>query len=251
MRNVPAVLKPPHHEYTGNLLWNSADAVGRESEISASLAKFRELGYWASPYPEGDGVTFKDESGDKRNEGIVSDARKCFSWLDISVDLTSLNQKAPTRSPMPSLGYEDPIKVQKSRMALAQLEDAIELFLAGKRLSSITLAAAADGVFAGLLKQKGMQSAAEETWEQIEQLREVTGIAFAGDRTKKDAFNEWNWHQNRLKHHDNRDEQLLEINVFNHAYYAIQRAVADAEKLGLEVGNYFQYQEWLAENVFS
>lgn len=251
MSHVPAVLKPPHREYTGNLLWNAVAVVGRESEISASLAKFRELGYWASAYPEGDGVTFTDESGDKRNEEIVSEARKCFDWLDISLDLTSLNQEAPKRSPMPSLGYEDPIRIQKSRIALAQLEDAIELFLAGKRLSSITLAAAADGVFAGILKQKGMKSAADESWDQIEQQREVTGIEFAGDRTKNDAFNEWNWYQNRLKHHDNRDEELLEINVFDHAYYAIRRAVADAEKLGLEVDNRFQYEEWLVENVFS
>lgn len=251
MTKVPAVLLPPHHEYTGNLLWNASDVVGRESEIGSSISQLRELGYWASAFPEGDGVTFTEESGKKRNDELVSDVRSCFDWLNISVDLTKLNQEAPKRSPLPSLGFEDPIKLGKTDVALTQLEDAIDLFLSGKRLSSITLAAAADGVFSGLLKQKGGKSSAEETWESIEQARERTGLNIAGDRTRKDAFNEWNWHQNRLKHHDDRDDEWLEINVFDHAYYAIKRALADSEKLGLEPNNRFLFEKWLFENIFT
>jgi hypothetical protein len=248
---VPAVLKPPHHEYTGNLLWNPSDVVGRKAEISTSLERFRLLGYWASAYPEGDGVTFTEESGKKRNAEIASDVRTSFQWLEVSVDLSSLDQKAPRRSPMPSLGFEASSKIQKSHAALVQLEDAIDLFLSGKRLSAITLAAAADGVFAGLLKQQGHKPAAEETWDQIEKLREITGIAFAGDRTKKDAFNEWNWHHNRLKHHDKHDEEMLDINVFDHAHYAIKRALADAEKLGLAARNHIEYENWMIEHVLT
>jgi len=251
MTRVAAVLLPPHHEYTGNLLWNSSDVIGRESAISVSINRLRELGYWASAFPKGDGVTFTEDSGKKRNDEIVSDVRACFEWLAITVDLTKLNQEAPKRSPMPSLGYEDPIKISKAEVALMQLEDAIDLFLSGKRLSSITLAAAADGVFSGLLKQKGEKSAAEETWESIEQARDNTGLEIAGDRTKKDAFNEWNWHQNRLKHHDKRDDELIEINIFDHAYYAIQRALADAKKLGFEPQNLFPFEKWMIENVFT
>lgn len=162
-----------------------------------------------------------------------------------------MHQKAPKRFPIATLGYEDPIKIGKAEAALMQLEDAIDLFLSGKRLSSITLAAAADGIFAGLLKQKGEKSSAEETWDSIEQDRESTGLNIAGDRTRKDAFNEWNLHQNRLKHHDQRDDEWLEINVFDHAYYAIKRALADSEKLGLVPRNHFPFEKWLFENIFT
>jgi len=55
-----------------------------------------------------------------------------------------MDQAAPKRSPMPSLGHEDSITISKVDVALTQLEDAIYLFIIGKRLSSITLAAAAD-----------------------------------------------------------------------------------------------------------
>lgn len=251
MSTVSAVLLPPHHEYTGNLLWNASDVIGRESDIGTSLNRLSELGYWASAFPEGDGVTFTEDSGKKPNKEIVSDVRACFDWLNISVDLTQLDQEAPKRSPMPSLGYEYPIMIGKAEVALTQLEDSIELFLIGKRLSSITLAAAADGIFSGLLKQKGEKSAAEDTWDSIEQTRECTGLDIAGDRTRKDAFNEWNWHQNRLKHHDIRDEDQLEINIFDHAYYAINRALADSEKLGLEPKNRFVFEQWVLERVFT
>lgn len=251
MSAVSAVLLPPHHEYTGNLLWNASDVIGRESDVGKSINQLRELGYWASVFPEGDGVTFTEDSGKKRNDELVSDFRSCFKWLHISVDLTKINQEAPKRSPMPSLGYEDPGIISKSGVALTQLEDSIDLFLNGRRLSSITLAAAADGIFSGLLKQKGGRSAAEETWESIEQERKSTGLDVAGDRTRKDAFNEWNWYQNRLKHHDQRDEEQLEVNIFDHAYYAIKRALADAEKLGLEPRNRSEFEKWMIENVFT
>jgi hypothetical protein len=248
---VPAVLFPPHHEYKGNLLWNASDGIGRESEISTSLNQLRELGYWASAFPEGDGVTFTEDSGKKRNDELVLDVRACFGWLNISVDLTKLDQEVPKRSPMPSLGYEDPIIIGKAEVALTQLEDSIDLFLAGKHLSSITLAAAADGIFSGLVKQNGEDSVAEEIWESIERARKSTGLDIAGDRARKDAFSGWNWHQNRLKHHDKRDEERLEINIFDHAYYAIKRALADSDKLGLMPKNRIAFEKWVFEHVFT
>ncbi|WFF42121.1 hypothetical protein EVC62_11740 [Salinicola endophyticus] len=251
MTKVSAVLLPPHHEYTGNLLWDASDVIGRETEIGESINQLRGLGYWASAFPEGDGVTFTEDSGRKDTDELARDVKSSFDWLNISVDLSKMNQEAPKRSPIATLGFEDPIKLEKSEVALTQLEGAIDLFLNGKRLSSITLAAAADGVFAGLLKQKEKKSAAEETWSSIEKARENTGLNIAGDRTRKDAFNEWNWHQNRLKHHDQRDDEWIEMNVFDHAYYAIKRALADAEKLGLVPQNHFLFEKWLFENIFT
>lgn len=251
MSKIPAVLLAPHHEYTGTLLWNASDVIGREEEISNSINQLRGLGYWASAFPEGDGVTFTVDTKQKKQDELISDVLSYFKWMRITVDITKLDQEAPKRSPLPTLGHEDTVKIKKADLALMQLEDAIDLFLEGKRLSSITLAAAADGIFSGVLKQKGEKPSAEETWEHIEQERESTGLDIAGDRTRKDTFNEWNWYQNRLKHHDSRDEEWLDINVFDHAYYAIKRALADAEKLGLKPKNLFPFEKWLFDNIFT
>ncbi len=251
MTKVTAVLFPPHHEYTGNLLWNASNVIGKESEIGDSINQLRNMGYWASAFPEGDGVTFTENSGKKRTDELAQDVETSFEWLSIFVDLSKMDQEAPKRSPVASLGFEDSILLGKAEAALAQLEDAIDLFLRGKRLSSITLAAAADGIFAGILKQKGEKSAAEETWSSIERARQSTGLNIAGDRSKKDAFNEWNWYQNRLKHHDQRDDEWIEINVFDHAYYAIKRALADADKLGIIPRNHYSFEEWIFENIFT
>jgi hypothetical protein len=251
MEKLTAVLLPPHHEYTGNLLWNAFNLIGRESEIWASINQLRGLDYWASAFPEGDGITFTENTKKKKVDHIASDIESCFKWLSISVDLSKMDKAAPKRSPMPTLGHEGSTIISKADVALTQLEDAIDLFIIGKRLSSITLAAAADGIFSGLLGQNGEKTAAEDTWEGIELARKKTGLNIAGDRTSKDAFNEWNWHQNRLKHHDKRDDESLTINVFDHAYYSIKRALADANKLSLNPRNRCHFDSWMFENIFT
>lgn len=247
---MKAVVKPPRGHYYGNLLWNTGEVSESMNLIQTSLEKFRRRGYYASQFPEGDGIAFGDDTKKKKDVEIIEDLRACFGWLDISVDLTFSVPEGPSNSPMPSLGYEESIFISKAQIALTQLEDAIDLFIMGNRISSITLAGAADGVLAGLLKQKRLLSPAEETWASIEEARSSTGLPFAGGRSKKDAFNEWNSTRNKLKHHDDRDEKNIEVNVFDEAYYAIQRANADAEKLGLEARNRQAYENWLIENVF-
>jgi hypothetical protein len=151
---------------------------------------------------------------------------------------------------MGNYSEEEDVEIGKAELAKVQLEDAIELFLAGKRISVITLAGAADGIFCGLLKQRGESSVAEDTWKEIEEVRSKTGLAYAGDRTKKDAFNEWNEHRNRLKHHDERDSDVLNFSAFDEAYHAIQRANLDAEKLGIVAKNRQEYENWLIENIY-
>jgi len=245
-----AIFKPPRDPYTGNLLWNVTEALSFNSEIQHSLEEIRKRGYWASPFPEGDGVTFRDEAESKKDIEILNDFRACFEWLKISLDLTFSKEKTENKPAESKLSFEDNVILKKSEIAMLQLEDAIELFMSGKRISVITLAGAADGIFAGLLKQQGETSASEDTWKHIEKVRAKTGMAYAGDRTKSDAFNEWNEHRNRLKHHDKRDEEKLEFSAFDQAYYAIQRANADADKLGLLARNRQEYEQWVIQTIF-
>lgn len=46
---------------------------------SAGLAAFRERGYWASCFPEGDGITWKPER-EQSDEQCLADIRECFGW---------------------------------------------------------------------------------------------------------------------------------------------------------------------------
>lgn len=246
---MKAILKPPRDPYTGNLLWNIEEALNFHSEIIRSLEDIRKLGYWASPYPEGDGVTFIDESKKKKYIEILNDFRSCFGWLDIIVDLTFSKKKVKNMPAESKLSFEENVALKKPEVAMLQLEDAIDLFMSGKRVSVITLAGAADGILAGLLEQRGEASAAEDTWKQIEEIRANTDLAYAGERTRKEAFKEWNYHRNRLKHHDKRDDEVLEFSAFDQAYYAIQSANADAAKLGLKARNLQEYENWVIETI--
>ncbi|XHX76651.1 MAG: hypothetical protein RBJ76_19740 [Stenomitos frigidus ULC029] len=77
----------PRGNCSGNLLWNTAQFKEFEDEISYSLNLLREIGYWASAFPEGDGITFnfKDENISKTNEEMLTDFKNCFNWVDIEL----------------------------------------------------------------------------------------------------------------------------------------------------------------------
>lgn len=141
-------------------------------------------------------------------------------------------------------------KIGKATLAKMQLEDAMDLFLVGKRISAITLAGAADNIFAGLLEQQGAMPAAKEAWKSIVDIRAKSGLKYSGDRTEKDVFNEWNNSRNRLKHHGPREDNILMINVFDEAYLSIQRANKDGDKLGIIAKNRQEYENWLVENIY-
>lgn len=77
----------PNGHYSGNLLWNKAEALEWETAIANSLSLIRLKNYWASAYPEGDGVTFTDEN--KRSDAeVLKDFITCFEWLDIAAGQT-------------------------------------------------------------------------------------------------------------------------------------------------------------------
>ena len=84
---MKARLLPPREEYTGNLVWSAEDFKDKKNEIKNSLITLRALGYWASPYPEGDGMTFSLEAAtsSKTHECILSDFTQSFPWLTIEL----------------------------------------------------------------------------------------------------------------------------------------------------------------------
>lgn len=79
-----AKLLYPRENVSGNLLWNKSKFADKQSEIISSLKKLRELGYWASQFPEGDGVTFTvNKEVVKANEDILENFKSCFDWVSI------------------------------------------------------------------------------------------------------------------------------------------------------------------------
>lgn len=93
-------LLPPRGNYHGNLLWNATDIKGKNSLIHQSLGMLSAMGYWASPFPEGDGVTFSCQGKEKSADQILSDFKKAFPWLEIELSTsgdanTELAELAP------------------------------------------------------------------------------------------------------------------------------------------------------------
>lgn len=76
---------PPKGNEQGNLLWSKSKFSDSNLKIEASLEKLRKMGYWASAFPEGDGVTFNfaDETITKNNNEIFDDFQSAFDWVDI------------------------------------------------------------------------------------------------------------------------------------------------------------------------
>ncbi len=75
-----AFLLHPTEHMNGNLRWHLRNESVQD-KISASLNKICSLGYWASPFREGDGITFSKE--DYSAEQALEDFKNSFEWIEI------------------------------------------------------------------------------------------------------------------------------------------------------------------------
>lgn len=144
----------------------------------------------------------------------------------------------------PTLGYQDDTQINKREIAQTQLKEAIALFLDKKFLCAITLAGAAEEVLARLLNSGGELSVVEESFKRMQELREATGLAIMENRPKKEIFNLWNNARNTLKHHNEKAEESVTINLFDEAYWMIKRALANASSLGIPISNEVDLENW-------
>lgn len=65
----------PHRMKQTNGEWQ--DIPGEQPESNTALGRFRGKGYWASCFPEGDGITFDQLKG-QDDETIMLDIAECF-----------------------------------------------------------------------------------------------------------------------------------------------------------------------------
>ena len=90
----------------------------------------------------------------------------------------------------PTFGYEDNVQISKREIAETQLVEAISLFLSGNYVCAITLAGAAEEIFARLVNAQGATSAVESSFEVIQTIREKIGLEAVGEKPKKTIFND-------------------------------------------------------------
>ena len=149
----------------------------------------------------------------------------------------------------PTLGYEDDSIISKQQIATLQLTEAITLFLNAKFVCAITLAGAAEAIFAGLLAHAGQSSVVEDTVASIQELRKVTGLTIAENKRNNQLFNDWNDSRNKLKHHGKGENETVRLNLFDEAYWMIRRALANAEKLAAGIENANEFENWVIINI--
>ena len=79
---------PPTHPCAP---FESLRGVGDQVGESPTLNAFRARGYWASCFPEGDGITFAWWAGfaaepkERTAAEVMQDIRECFGWDVVSV----------------------------------------------------------------------------------------------------------------------------------------------------------------------
>lgn len=64
---------PPNHPVGGGSVGDGQNGEGE------NIKAFRARGYWASCFPEGDGITYQPLNG-QSDEQCMKDARECFDW---------------------------------------------------------------------------------------------------------------------------------------------------------------------------
>lgn len=150
---------------------------------------------------------------------------------------------------MSGLRLDAPVKIDKREIARVQLVEAINLFLTEKYISCITLAGASEEIFARLLNQTGRPSITEISIDEIQKIREKTGLCVMGGRPANQIFNLWNSARNALKHHNKTDEDVVVLHPFDDAYMMIRRALFNAKELGVPIANQQDFENWLVINV--
>jgi len=113
-------------------------------------------------------------------------------------------------------------KLRKSQIAVIQLRRAIQLFNSGDYVSSITLAGAANEILGQLaIRNKGYNTldGDKKFWDNFAEL-------FKTDKPAKDKIKQVNNRtRNKLKHHDDSEDSLVEADFEFEAQVQIDSAI--------------------------
>lgn len=150
---------------------------------------------------------------------------------------------------MQTIGYKESETFRKIEIAKAQLIDAIWLFTQEHFISSLTLAGAAEELFAGHLKTEGKKPIIEQSFDIIKKSREELRLPTMENKSKSEVIAEWNHSKNRFKHHDKNEAQFITLNDCDEAYWMIKRALENAKKLDVSIPNGIDFENWVIINI--
>lgn len=150
---------------------------------------------------------------------------------------------------MSTLGYKDHERYRKVDIAKIQLEEAIRLFVREKFICSLTLAGAAEEIFAGFLRTKGESPAVEKAIAKIVEIRNGIGVSAMGGRNRKEIICQWNFAKNKSKHHDPDDDEYIAFNECDEAYWMIKRALSNAKECSVPISNEHEFENWVISRV--
>lgn len=77
---------PQNGAFSGNLMWYVEFPAHLNCQLTTGLQALTARGYWASTFPEGDGVAFRKDPEDATQS--LMDLRACLPFLDIDLALT-------------------------------------------------------------------------------------------------------------------------------------------------------------------
>ena len=133
----------------------------------------------------------------------------------------------------------------KIKIAIKQLEDAVELFLDKHSYeSATTLAGAAEEILGKELKTQGKTHALEWQWAMQENIHRLFGD---GPDNKKDFNIESNKVRNALKHYT--EDDLTSEDIMAGSIQMIIRANENAARLNIKVKRIEEFEEWFLRNV--
>lgn len=149
----------------------------------------------------------------------------------------------------PTLGFEADTTVSKSQVAIVQLNEAISLFTQERFLAALTLAGAAEEILGKLLIRRDELPAIKESTAAIARLRAETGLSVMGEASEREVVDAWNQARNNAKHLIGLEGDSVTFNLCDEAYWMLRRALANSEKLGLQVAGAQDFENWVVINV--
>jgi len=150
---------------------------------------------------------------------------------------------------MNTLGYTNEVVFSNTDIARIQLEEAIKQFISENFLCSLTLAGAAEEIFAGLLRVQNRDPAIEASYSAIEKMRENLKTDVMENKNKREVIREWNNAKNRLKHHDENKGDNITFNPCDEAYGMIKRALVNSSMFDITINNEKDFENWIIIHV--
>lgn len=138
-------------------------------------------------------------------------------------------------------------RTKKTTIAREQLDDGIELLIAGRYISALTLLGAAEEVLARLVEERTGSHPLDEWWKGLNEDVRARGYQ---DVAKVRFYKFFNEPRNQVKHHTPGSDPDVALYKQPAAALMAQRAITAADALGLKFRNRARCMAWFHNNDY-